>query len=300
MMMMLEAIRAVNAGMAVFPVEPNAKTPIRIHQDKTAEESPYTVRWSEIATTDINTVIDWWTYAPSANIGIACKPSGLFIVDCDQPKRDYQLKDTEWSYLHDLLGPKVDGETLFDQVAERFGGAASLADVFDTYTVTTGSGGRHFYYRWPTDVQSTQDSIVKGIVDVRGNGGERGGYVLGPGSATDKGVYCVSLRRPVRDAPNWLIRLCEARERTTARAPDSPYSQPRHVSLGGLVDSVRFAMPGNRNNVLLWAARAMCADGATQEKCEELLLPAGAESGQLDRDIRNTIRSAYRLQQRKA
>jgi alkylhydroperoxidase/carboxymuconolactone decarboxylase family protein YurZ len=40
----------------------------------------------------------------------------------------------------------------------------------------------------------------------------------------------------------------------------------------------------------------MCSDGATQEECIELLVPAAMEAGQAERDILATIRSAYRLQ----
>lgn len=297
--MLIEAVKAVQMGFSIFPVEPDAKTPIRIHQDRTKEDAPWTVKWSEIATNDINTVLEWWSYAPYANVGIACKLSGIFVVDCDRPKRDVLLRGTPWEYLHELLGPAVDGETVFDQVAQRYGGTQALASVFDTYTVATGSGGKHFYYRWPSGVQSSQASIVEGLIDVRGNGGERGGYVLGAGSATHNGRYVIEHGASVRDAPGWLVRLCT--EVVFQRRDRGLLSQPRNLNFGGLVTSVRLAQPGNRNNTLLWAARAMCADGATEPQAEALLVPAALDCG-LDggeRQALQTIRSAYRLQQRK-
>lgn len=49
------------------------------------------------------------------------------------------------------------------------------------HTVAAGGGGKHLYYRWSPSVQSSQDSILKGLLDARGNGGERDGYVLGAG-----------------------------------------------------------------------------------------------------------------------
>lgn len=293
------AIDAWNKGFHVFPVEPDGKTPIRIYQDRHKDEAPWTVKWSEIATNDIDTILKWWHYAPTANVGIACKPSGLFVVDCDRPKRDYVLSGTRWEYLHDLCGPLVDGETLFDQVAERYGGTGALATVFDTYTVATGSGGKHFYYTWPDTVHSTQDSIFKGLLDVRGNGGTSGGYVLGAGSCTVNGGYVTELDVDVQPAPGWLVKLCTERE--PYRSPKSPVAQPRSVAWGGLEQTVRCAQEGNRNNSLLWAARAMCADGATEEECTDLLVPAALANG-LDggeRQASQTIRSAYRLQQRK-
>lgn len=296
------ALQAVAQGFHIFPVEPNAKTPIRIYQDRDPEEAPWTIRWSEVATNDVNKVAEWWSYAPRANIGVACKPSGLFVVDCDTAKRDDQLKGTSWEFLHDLLGPRVDGECLYDYVAQQAGPAA-LRGAFDTYQVATGSGGRHFYYRWPPDVQSTQDSIVKGLLDVRGNGGERGGYVLGAGSETSAGRYVQDPDpgAPVREVPGWLLSHCRYKEPYRAPRTELPFKQPRSIAFGGLVESVRTALEGNRNNALLWAARAMCADGASEDECCDLLVPAALANG-LDggeRQARQTIASAYRLQTRK-
>jgi alkylhydroperoxidase/carboxymuconolactone decarboxylase family protein YurZ len=74
------------------------------------------------------------------------------------------------------------------------------------------------------------------------------------------------------------------------------FQQPANLHYGGLVDSVRFAQEGNRNNCLLWAARSMCEDGATEEEAYELLVPAAMEAGQTEKESRDTIRSAYRLQ----
>jgi hypothetical protein len=40
----------------------------------------------------------------------------------------------------------------------------------------------------------------------------------------------------------------------------------------------------------------MCTDGATEEECYDLLVPAAMESGQTEKESRDTVRSAYRLQ----
>lgn len=297
--MLNHAITAAMRGWHVFPVEPGGKRPIRIYQDRTEEEAPWTIRWSEVATTDLKQIVKWWSYAPNANIGIACKPSGLHVVDCDIPKRDGLLRDTPWAYLHGILGPLVDGETVFDQMAEKYGGAQAVAECFDSYSVATGSGGLHVYFEWPIGVVSSQQSPVEGVLDVRGNGGERGGYVLAAGSQTNRGGYVVKLQGDVRACPGWLVEVCRERERY--RPPSSPLRQPRNLNFGGLVNSVRTAGVGNRNNALLWAARAMCADGADEEEAGRLLIPPymenGGEGG--ERQANQTIRSAFRLQVRK-
>lgn len=299
------ALKALSDGFTIFPTEPGDKTPIRIYQDRSPEDAPWTIRWSEVATNDLDTVIRWWTHAPMANIGIACKPSGLLVVDCDQPKREWMLNDTPWSYLHEVFGPLVDGETLYDAVVQRYGGAGAVADAFDTYCVSTGSGGLHAYYAWPEGVQSTQDSIVKGLLDVRGNGGTKGGYVLGAGSATTKGSYDVVRHQRIRPAPPWLVELC--RERAPYRAAprrtnsDGTFKRPVNPNFAGLRRQVASAREGNRSNALYWAARAMCNDGAPQEECENLLVDAylecGGDGG--ERQARQSIASAYRAQTRK-
>lgn len=299
------ALQALGQGFHIFPVEPGGKTPIRIYQDRPKEDAPWTIKWSEVATNDPNKVVEWWTYAPMANIGVACKPSGLFVVDCDQPKTDDILNGTPWEYLHDLFGPRVDGETVWDQVVERYGGPHAVQHAFNTYQVATGSGGRHFYYRWPPDVHSSQDSIVRGLLDVRGNGGERGGYVLAAGSVTASGRYTEDgdtssgVRAGVRNAPEWLISLCRYQE--PYRPPRLPFQQPRHMAFHGLVETVRNAPDGNLNNGLFWAARAACNDGLAEEECVNLLAPEyvqlGGNGGQ--RQAEATIRSAYRNQKRK-
>lgn len=297
-----DAVKHAMAGLHVFPVEPMEKTPARLYPDRSKEDAPWTIKWSECATRDVGRVIDMWTRNPEANIGVACKPSGLLVVDCDRPKRAYQLRGTPYEHLHDILGPLVDGESVYDQVCQRFGG--DWTEASDTYQVATGSGGRHFYYRWPYGVQSSQASIVKGILDIRGNGGERGGYVLGGGSETTSGTYvAVGDLANIAPAPTWLVALC--REQTHAprnvqpRSSRDAYDRPTALSYRGLVDAVMYAQEGNRNNALLWAARQMCTEEVSEDECQEALGEAARIAGLTALETRDTIRSAYRLQKGK-
>jgi hypothetical protein len=285
------AAQAVSRGFHVFPVQPGEKTPHKIVPDK-----PYTIRWSEMATNDMRKVVEWWQYSPEANIGIAAKPSGLIVVDCDMPKRDYQLKDTPWEYMHDRLGPHVDGSDVLREMCSRFGDDYQRFER--TYRVCTASLGLHLYYKWPDGVQASQASPVPGLVDIRCNGGQRGGYVLGAGSVTAKGSYVAENDLPIAEAPPWLVELCREKPRPK---PERPlFSQPGHAGFGGLVEAVRTAQEGNRSNCLLWAARSMCEDGAPEEEAHNLLIPAAVEAGLSERESMATIRSAYRLQGAKA
>ncbi|EKF43480.1 hypothetical protein NA8A_05593 [Nitratireductor indicus C115] len=83
------------------------------------------------------------------------------------------------------------------------GGIATFlaaGNVPATFTVETRSGGRHYYFRHPGAGTSivTKSDILPGV-DVRGDGG----YVVAPGNDG----YRVIDRRPIADAPEWLLRL---------------------------------------------------------------------------------------------
>ncbi|MEU4150845.1 bifunctional DNA primase/polymerase [Streptomyces sp. NPDC026659] len=288
------ALQARARGFHVFPVEPNEKTPHTLTPGQ-----PYTLRWGEAATNNLGRIIDYWRRWPDSNIGVACKPSGLIVVDCDIPKREYQLTGTQYAGLHDSLGPLVDGTDVFRHVCESLGG--SWAEAYDTYRVCTGSLGCHYYYLWPQGIRSaeaSQASIVKGLVDIRCNAGEWGGYVLGAGSVTTKGAYLAENAAPVRPAPGWLVELCRRREPVRV---SSPFRQPgRTGALSGLIATVEQATEGNRNQALLWAARAACADGVPLDDVLEPLSDAyaAAQGDGGHRQAEATIRSAYRLQGR--
>lgn len=287
MTMLQHALKAQARGLHIFPVAPGQKIPHRLAG-----------KWGETATNDIEQIRHFWTNVdPQANIGVACKPSNLLVIDLDKAKEDWNLRGTDWAYLHDAYGPRVNGEDLWDEMNFKLGPDQHV----ETYSVRTGSGGTHLYYYWPEEWgQQSQASPVKGVVDVRGNGGQWGGYVLAEGSRTDAGSYEVmptgTLPQP---APDWIRQLVTPRP-VQPRAPRQPgILQPAAVSWSGLVDSVRNAGEGNRNNALLWAARSMCTDGAPEEEAMEVLGDAATSAGLAWPEIERTIQSAYRIQRQK-
>jgi hypothetical protein len=75
--------------------------------------------------------------------------------------------------------------------------------------------------------------------------------------------------------------------------------QPGSVSFSGLVASVRNAGEGNRNNSLVWAARTMCEEGATEQQALDTLGPAASDAGLGWVEIERTVQSAYRTQRYK-
>jgi hypothetical protein len=291
------ALRALDQGFHIFPCEPGEKQGALVRPGQ-----PWRIRWAQVATNDLTRVVNWWARQPMYNPAVACKPSGILVMDCDVPKEDWLLKDTAYAFLHDELGPRVDGTWVMQALCADAG--ATYAEVTDTYRVRTTRGGLHLYYQWPEDIRSSQASIAKGVLDVRCNGGTQGGYVLAAGAQTPAGPYVVDCDVPIRPAPDFLVQAVMdkppvAREQ---RLYIPPFQQPARAGTGnysGLIDTVRYAIDGNLNNSLLWAARSMCSDGATTEEAVELLAPVYVECNGRGgyRQAEATIRSAYRLQQ---
>lgn len=289
--MLKHAVAAQQRGFHIFPVARNAKVP-----------HSAAGQWGLTATNDINAIVHFWTNVdPHANVGVACKPSNLLVVDLDVAKEDWQLRGTDWAHLHAGYGPRVSGEEVFDEMAFALGGDQP-SDLM-TYSVRTRSGGLHLYYRWPAHwPRISQASPVKGIVDVRGNGGQYGGYVLGEGSEVDAGVYQQEgdfTGTQINLPPLWIRQLVAEKPQQPKIVRPKGLMQPGAISNSGLVASVQNAGEGNRNNALVWAARTMCEEGATVESAIDTLGPAAESAGLGPMEIQRTIESAYRTQRYK-
>lgn len=299
--MLKAALAAQRRGFHIFPVAAGAKIPHRLSSVTGPDGLPH--GWGETATSDLNQIIHFWTQVdPRANIGIACKPSQLLVVDLDQAKEDWNLRGTAWEYLHQGYGPRVDGDAVLDEMAFKEAGTAPYTAYLQTHTVRTGSGGHHLYYWWPAHwPRISQASPIKGVVDVRGNGGQFGGYVLGEGSVTEAGPYSRedSEEFSIQLAPEWIRRLVAEKPQAPKMRRPQGLRQPGAISWSGLVDSVRNAGEGNRNNATVWAARTMCEEGATVEEALEVLGAAAQEAGLGWAEVDRTIRSAYRTQEYK-
>lgn len=40
-------------------------------------------KWTELASSDVDQVTQWWSELPEGNVGVYCKPSGFFVIDID-------------------------------------------------------------------------------------------------------------------------------------------------------------------------------------------------------------------------
>jgi Bifunctional DNA primase/polymerase, N-terminal/AAA domain/Primase C terminal 1 (PriCT-1) len=175
------ALTHAAAGRAVLPVhsvldgvcacgEPTCGSP---------GKHPRTRNGLNDATTDTARVMDWWTRAPGANVGIATGAiSGVVVLDIDIST----------------------------------GGSPSLAKLERTYgrlpqttKVLTGSGGFHYYFRHPGGTIRNSAGTLGNGIDVRADGG----YVIAPPSIhkSNRSYQWLHSLDELADMPEWLLGL---------------------------------------------------------------------------------------------
>lgn len=275
-------------GWHVFPLRPGDKRPaFPDHAEDTCDSRDPRCRaagrhvgWQERATTDPSRISRAWATRPYG-IGIACGPSGLVVVDLDPPK----------------YPEGADGIDVFGALCERH----NHPDAWITYTVRTGSGGLHLYYRHPDTgpaLRNTQGDHggIGPCVDTRAHGG----YVVAAGTTVAGRAYEVDGDLDPAPLPGWLAGLL-------APAPLPP-QQPVVVDLGtgrraayitAAVERetarITAAAKGERNHVLYLATIALgqlVAGGALAEHdATTVLADAAGRAGLSQSETARTIRS---------
>lgn len=156
----LEAALAYAArGWHVFPVMPH-RGAVGSEDYKTAKRP---VGWlvrggHNDATTDPETIERWWSQVPRARVGLACRPSGVLVIDHDDYKEH----------------------------------AAQLPPLPETLTSVTPQGGKHFFFAYPEGEWT--DRREHGL-DTKGNGyvilpsPDAGGYEWMPGPERSMVMY---------------------------------------------------------------------------------------------------------------
>ncbi|MBA9002033.1 bifunctional DNA primase/polymerase [Thermomonospora cellulosilytica] len=289
-------------GWAVFP----AGTPGSGHSHPTptdpdcarckAEKAPRSGwKWKQRNSSNPAVIAEHWP-ADDPNIGIACLPARLVILDLDTPAHGAEMPP-EWA----AKGGIREGADVLAHLAEERGEPFP----FETYTVITASGGMHLYFKAiPGRPIPNSAGRIGPMVDVRGDGNADGtpggGYVLGAGSKVGNGEYRVSYDIDPMPLPEWIADLADPRPATVTpirqQAPRDTSTRPRSRFVG-LVDTVLNAPKGQRNNALHWAAcRAaeMVRDGhVDQHAAYTALTEAGVSIGLGEREVQATIRSAF-------
>ncbi len=230
------ALDAVLRGWHVFPCAVGGKRPA------------LRGNWQELATRSPDQVRDWWARAPY-NIGIACGPSGLVVIDLDQPRDGAGDDPDDDGALFPLSGADRLSR-LAREHGERYPGG--------TYVVDTPSGGCHLYFSVAVEGARNSAGVLGPHIDVRAGGG----YVVGAGSRIGGQAY--TARKGPRDPaplPSWLGRLvAEAPVALPVPAPRLPVAdraQGRAYAMAALraeTSRVAAAVPGTRNDTLNRAA----------------------------------------------
>ena len=92
------ALAAAERGWHVFPLKPGAKTPALHGYDRCPRTEACTEKhlgWEQRATTEPDRIRSAWSVKPY-NVGIACGPSGLVVIDLDAVKPGDQIP-ARWS-----------------------------------------------------------------------------------------------------------------------------------------------------------------------------------------------------------
>ncbi|MGR6997270.1 bifunctional DNA primase/polymerase [Yinghuangia aomiensis] len=274
------ALACAERGFAVFPIHPGGR--IAVHS-----------AWETLATTDPARIERFWDHNPTHNVGIACGPSGLVVVDLDMPKHPGDVpdpdkpKEAEWA----RLGVR-NGRDVLTVLAQR----ANAPFPDGTFTVTTRSGGTHLYFTAPDAVPLPNTAGSHGWkLDTRA----RGGYVIAAGSRRGGSAYVVTRdvegsatarmaadsadTRTGRPPPgegagpaerHGLCRRprCGTRRRTSPRRPKAPATPRWCAPRGHSVD---------------WSRAATC-----RALGWKTLLGGGAAAGLTEREAAAAIRSA--------
>lgn len=163
------ALHYAKRGWHVFPVHSVEKgvCSCRKTDCERAGKHPRTPHGLKDATVDKKQIEAWWKKWPSANVAIRTgKISGLAVLDCDGGSEE-SLK--QLSIPH-------------------------------TYTVTTQSGGLHYYFQIADEPVGNRVRFLPGL-DLRA----KDGYVVAPPSIGMQGQYDVVEENELAEAPAWLL-----------------------------------------------------------------------------------------------
>jgi Bifunctional DNA primase/polymerase, N-terminal len=143
---------------------------------KPASKKPAVKGWPDRASIDPATIRKWFTDSPDANVAIRMG-DGVTAIDID---------------------PRNGGDGSYtEMVAGR--------ELPDTATAVTGGGGRHYFYRSPVPIGTTQG--LRPGIDIKG----RGSYVLAEPSVhpdtAQEYAFTHTPRQGIALAPDWLLDI---------------------------------------------------------------------------------------------
>jgi hypothetical protein len=265
------ALSLAERGWHVFPCVPGGKRPA------------LRGNWQDHATTEPARIRARWSRA-AYNIGIACGPSGLVVIDLDVPHGIGEVPPAEGRSA-------VSGADVLADLCDQHGRPYPLP----TYAVGTPSGGCHLYYAAPGSAVRNSAGRLGPHIDVRAGGG----YVIGDGSRIGERAYTARDDRTPVPLPAWIAVLLTERPPAGASLP-VPRGSARGTAyaMAALRDETRLvaaARPGTRNDTLNRAAFSLgqlVAAGLLPPLAVASTLADAAERAGLPPDeARRTIRS---------
>lgn len=269
--LMSSALSLAERGWHVFPCVPGGKRPA------------LRGNWHDHATTEPAHIRAWWSQV-GYNIGIACGPSGLVVIDLDVPHGIRRVSPAGGRST-------VSGADVLADLCDQHGRPYPLP----TYAVGTPSGGCHLYYAAPSSAVRNSAGRLGPHIDVRADGG----YVIGDGSRIGERAYTARDDRTPVPLPVWIAGLLTERPPTGAAWP-VPRGGVRGTAyaMAALRDETRMvaaARPGTRNDTLNRAAFSLgqlAAAGLLPPLAVASALASAAERAGLPADeARRTIRS---------
>jgi hypothetical protein len=264
------ALSLAERGWHVFPCVPGGKRPALRG-------------WQDHATTEPAGIRDWWGRA-AYNIGIACGPSGLVVIDLDVPHGIGEVSPAGGRSA-------VSGAGVLAALCDQHGRPYPLP----TYAVGTPSGGCHLYYAAPSSAVRNSAGRLGPHIDVRADGG----YVIGDGSRIGGRAYTTRDDRAPVSLPPWIAGLLTDRP-PAAASLGVPRGGGRGTAyaMAALRDESRMvaaARPGTRNDTLNRAAFSLgqlVAAGLLPPLAVASTLASAAERAGLPADeARHTIGS---------
>ena len=214
------ALNLAAQGLFVFPCQ----------EEGSSKKSPHKgVYWRSVSTNDPKKIESLWQKHPEAVPGIDLAKCNLLVIDCDK-------KPT-------------------DGLAWLLNYASQFNDPLNTPFSDTPSGGRHLFYRNPTEHTNARGRLPPKHecgIDVRG----MGGFVIGPGSIfTDTMQAYVlhgSLSQP-SDPPAWLLELLSPHQQPLQTDSLVPLSDDRLKAYGEaalieILEELKNTPAGERNN----------------------------------------------------
>lgn len=181
-------------------------------------KKPFFERWYDVASNELITVDKWWKQDRNANVGILTgHKNRLFVVDID---------------------PRNGGEASLDELLTKYG------PMPKTWEAVTGSGGKHFYFRYPAFRLNTIPNMWPGI-DIKSDGGQ---VVAAPSvhPETHQPYFWDGMaeiwEEPIGEAPLWLLDALHAHSAPKKQGFECPSKIPKgvqHMTLVSFAGALR-------------------------------------------------------------